>query len=253
MADSSKLLAFQPDPHKTGLELRTSSILRDPGVYQADPAASFEQGMMVSLNSGGKLVLATGSDVFGVAKHNKVNLQSALAIDEEVIVDASGVSQLKHANVSNLVVRTAANQGGTAITPAGDFALSGVNGTLTWVAVPAEVVDGQTVWVSYTYAMTNDDYKFQGRNFFNQVDDVSAAAGRCAVIMAPADIFTTHFDTSRTYSLTGAGAELYCGGLTPALAGLFTNNPAEGQRVGRVIQLPSASDPFMGVRFGDLP
>jgi hypothetical protein len=63
------------------------------------------------------------------------------------------------------------------------------------------------------------------------------------------------YDTIRQdYALTGAGKNLYCGGgVTPALKGLFTTDSAEGEFVGHVIQVPTADDPFLGVRLGGDP
>lgn len=251
-SDGSKLAAFQSDVHATGLDLRKSSISRDLGVWRAADAAEFEQGQMLSLNADNELVLADGGNVLGVAKHNKINLQKAAIVDEVATVTASGVSQLKHGNVSNLVVRTAPDQGGTAITATGDYVLSAANGTLTWEASPAEVSDGDTVYVSYTYDLTNSDYKFQGRNFFNGLDDAEFADGRMTVVLEGV-LFTTQFDTAQTYAMTGTGSNLYCGGATPGLEGLFTNDSAEGTYVGKVIQLPTAEHPYLGVLFHGKP
>lgn len=248
-----RLAAFQSDVFATGLDLRRSEIQRDLGVFKAAASASFEQGMMVSLNASQEVVIADGGDVLGVAKWNKADLQKSLVVDEVHTVVASGVTQLSRGNVSNVVVRTAADMGGTAITATGDYVLSTANGTLTWEASPAEVSDGQTVYVTFTFDMTAADYQFQGRNFFNFVDDVTIAEGRIAVVMSPATLFTTQFDTSRTYALTGASSNLYCGGATAGLEGLFTNDSGEGAYVGRCIQLPSASDPYLGVHFTSLP
>lgn len=248
-----RLAAFQSDVFATGLDLRRCEINRDLGVFKASDAASFEQGQMVALDASQEVILADGGDVLGVAKWNKVNLQKSLAVDEPHVVDAGVAVPLARSNVSNVGVRTAADQGGTLITAAGDYTLNAVNGTLTWDAVPTEVSDGDTVFVTYTYDMTNADYQFQGRNFFNFVDDVTIAEGRITVILSPAILYTTQFDTAQTYALTGAGANLYCGGTTPGLEGLFTSDAGEGTYVGRCIQLPSATDPYLGVHFTNLP
>lgn len=248
-----RLAAFQSDVFATGLDLRRSEINRDLGVFSAADAATFEQGQMVSLDANNEVVLADAGDVLGVAKWNKVNLQNGLNVDEEHVVAVSTTVPLARANVSNVVVRDAVDQGGTVITAVGDYTLNAGNGTLAWDAAPAQVTDGQTVFVTYTFAMTNADYTFHGRNFFNFVDDVTIAEGRVTVVLAPAIIYTTHFVTSRTYTLTGTGSNLYCGGTTGGLEGLFTNDSGEGAYVGRVIQLPSASDPYMGVHFTNLP
>jgi hypothetical protein len=110
------------------------------------------------------------------------------------------------------------------------------------------------VYATYTYELTSQDIEFQGRNFWNQLDEVSVADGRITVITDAAFLFTSMYDTSRVYTLTGTGKNLYCGGgVTPALAGYFTNDNAEGEFVGHVIQVPTADDPFLGVRLGGNP
>jgi hypothetical protein len=131
--------------------------------------------------------------------------------------------------------------------------LSTTNGTLTWANPPAGVAapaNGATVYVTYTFDMTVSDYRFQGLNFFNQFDDTFTSEGRLTVVMGPAMLFTTQYDTAQTYLVNDS---LFCGGATPALAGLFTNQAAEGRYVGKVIQPPTAADPFMGIRFTGHP
>lgn len=240
-----RLAAFQNDVFPTGLDLRRYEALRELGVLKASSSASFEQGMLVAQNSSGELIKADATGVIGIAKWNKVSLGTSVVIDEAVVVEASGVRTLAHPNVSNVIVRTAADMGAT-ITATGDYTLNATNGTLTWDASPTEVSDGDTVYVSYTWSMTEADYRFQGKNFFNSNDDVTLAEGRCTIILPPAVVFTTQYDASRTYAV---GDLLYCGGTTSGLEGLFTDDSGEGQVVGTCIQVPTADDPYLGVDF----
>lgn len=250
--NTGRLGAFQSDVFASGLDLSRSQIERDIGVFKAADAATILQGQLVSLDANGELVLADGGNVFGVAKWNKASLGTAVNVDEPLTVVAGAVTTLSRANVSNVVVRTSA--GGAAISAAGDYTLNATNGTLTWEASPAEVADGDTVFVTYTFDLTQNDYQFQGLNFFNRLNDVDGLSeGRLTVVKAPAIIFTTQYDTAQTYTLTGTGANLYVGGATGGLEGLFTNVATEGTYVGRVIQLPTADDPFLGVEFTSVP
>jgi hypothetical protein len=111
------------------------------------------------------------------------------------------------------------------------------------------------VYATYTYQLAERDLDFQGRNFWNFTDDVTIQDGRITVITDAAVLFTSMYDTSRDdYSLIGAGKNLYCGGgVTAALAGLFTTDSAEGEFVGCVLQVPTSDDPFLGVRLGGDP
>ena len=86
----------------------------------------------------------------------------------------------------------------------------------------------------------------QGKNFWNTNDEVSQADGRCAVITDAELIFTTQYDTSKVYALTGAGSNLYSSVAQP---GLFTSDSASSAKfIGRVFQVPTAADPFLGLR-----
>ena len=52
-----RLKAFQSNVNLTGLDLRRSTISADPGMYVADPAATFRAGQVLTLNAVGNLVL----------------------------------------------------------------------------------------------------------------------------------------------------------------------------------------------------
>lgn len=238
----TQLATFRGDIFATGLDLGNFKCDFIPGVFQASSAATIRAGQMVSMNSSGQLVLATGADVIGVAKWNQMTLGQAVNVDEQITAVTSVAVNLKRANVSNVAVRSAAGQTGTLFTAGGvDYTLNTTNGTITAIMGGA-ITNGQTLFVTYSFALTNADYQFQGKNFFNSLDDVFQAAGRLAVCMGPAILFTTEYDTSKTYALTGASSDLFC-----TSGGQFSNTNS-GDYVGKVIQLPSASYPFLGIK-----
>ena len=143
---------------------------------------------------------------------------------------------------------------GTVYTGAGtDYTLNATNGTLTHNGAGAIPV-ATPVYATYTYELSSRDLDFQGRNFFNFTDDVSISDGRVTVITNASMLFTSQYDSARVdYALTGTGKNLYCGGNTADLAGLFTTDSSEGEFVGHVLQIPTADDPFLGVRLGGDP
>lgn len=248
IGNTGRLGAFQSDVFASGLDLKRGEIIRDAGYFKASETAVIEQGQMVSLDASQELVVANAGDVVGVAKWNKVSLGTAVNVDEAVVVSFGGVTQLKRANVSNVAVRAAAN-GGTDIPATNNYTLSTANGTLTWdnptsgTAAPA---NGATVYVTYTFALTEMDYRFQGKNFFNTNDDVSIAEGRLTIVEGPAKIFTTQYVTSDIFTVNDA---LYCGGDVAGEEGLFTVVPTNSELVGHVMQPPTAADPYLGVAF----
>lgn len=251
--NSPRLGSFQSDIFPRGLDLNRSIILQDPGIWKAADAASFEAGMLVAQDANGFIVKADSRPVLGVAKWNKTSLYKAARVDEPVSFPLSGATiSLKKPLVSNFQLRSAVGFGGVAYASPGDYSLNATNGTLTHNG-GGTIPVATTVYASYTHELSQSDMDFQGRNFFNQLDDVSVADGRIAVITMATQLFTTQYDTSRVYSLTGTGKNLYCGGVTAGLEGLFTTNSAEGEFVGHVIQVPTADDPFLGVRLGGVP
>lgn len=252
--NSGRLGAFQSDVFASGLDMGRGDIRHNPGYFKAAETATILQGQLVALDANQELVLATSDDVIGVAKFNKAPLGKSLAVDEAHVVAFNAAVPLARGNVSNVVVRQIVDgAAGDVIPAASNFVLSTANGTITWDAAPSGTnapANGATVYVTYTFDLTLTDYRFQGLNFFNQLDDTFASEGRLSLIQGPAMIFTTQFDTAQTYEVNDS---LFCGGVTPALAGLFTNQSTEGRFVGKVIQPPAADDPYMGIRFTGHP
>lgn len=252
--DSPRLGAFQSDIFPRGLDLNRSVILQDTGIWRAADGADFEAGMLVGQDADGNIEKCTSRPVLGVAKWNKTSLWNATVVDEPVSFASSGDTvTLNHPNVSNFQLRDTQDFSGTQYTGGGtDYTLNATNGTVTHDG-GGSIPTGTTVYATYTYELSQRDLDFQGRNFFNFQDDVSIADGRITVITDASVLFTSQYDTSQVYTLTGATKNLYCGGNTAALAGLFTSDDAEGEFVGHTIQVPTASDPFLGVRLGGDP
>jgi len=251
--NSPRLGAFQSDIFPRGLDLGRCVILQDTGIWSAADAAEFEAGMLVAQNADGEIEASVGGPVLGVAKWNKAAGYKAAVVDEAVSFPvADATVNLKHSHVSNLQIQDAPDLAGTQYAVTTDYTVSAVNGTVTHVNTGSIPV-ATTVYVSYTYEISPREMEFYGRNFFNFTDDVTIADGKITVITDATILFTTAYDTSQQYALTGTLKNLYCGGATPALAGLFTSDSGEGEFVGHVIQVPSADDPFLGVRMGGDP
>jgi len=253
---SPRLAAFQSDIFPRGLDLRRSVIMQDIGVFKAGLVATFEAGMLVAQDTDGTIIKCVSKPVLGVAKWNKTTALSAAIVDEPIsFATAGAVVSLKHnSGVANVQIRSAINFGGSLYGDPGDYTVT-TSGLVTHIPAGSggNIPLATTVYVSYTFQLSVAELDFQGRNFWNYTDDVSQNDGRVTVITDASILFTSQYDTSRVYTLTGVGKNLYCGGTTPALAGLFTNDSAEGEFVGHVIQIPSADDPFLGVRLGGDP
>lgn len=238
----TSVVTFQAGPVKTGLDLVASKSFFTPGTFSCDPSATIRAGQLVALDSSGRLILSTGANVVGVARFNKMTLGKAVNVNEAIVLTGTDVINLKRANVSNVSVRATADVSAAAFVGAGtDYTANTTNGTIARVGSGA-ITDGETVYVTYTFDLTEADYKFIGKNFWQTNDVATINEGRMAIIMGPALIYTTEYDTSRTYATTGASSTLYSGA-----TGLFTN--ASGQEhVGKCIQIPTADYPFLGIR-----
>jgi hypothetical protein len=103
------------------------------------------------------------------------------------------------------------------------------------------ITDGQTVYCTYTYALTDADFEFDGRDFRNQQNnDVLGQEGRIAIITDWSKLYSIEWDTSQLYDMT-TNNKLYvdANGKATSVSGT--------DKVGQVSQLPNANDPYMGM------
>lgn len=240
--------AFRNQLFPAGLDLHRSEITRALGVWKAASAATFRAGQPVMLNANGEVALfdaAAGSTMIGVAKWSKVTLGRSVVLDQSVIFGASNATKNLKPNLvsGSVVVRSAVEGAGTVYVEGTDYSLVLANGTITHIETGGSIVEANPVYVSYTWSLTEEDYALEGKNFWQSNDYVSIQDGRIAVVQAPAQIFTTEFDTSKAYALTGATSNVYANS-----SGLFTSSSGGGAKlVGKVISTPTAGDPFLGI------
>ena len=258
--------AFQNQTFPNGLDLGRCVIQQDLGAYYAAPGASFYQGSLVAVDTAVQQIVpytgaGTATFLLGVAKWSKTPSIFGTAVDEALVIPANaGVAtfSLKHPNLvgGSVQIDSAVQFGGTHYVGnspgAGtDYTVNTTNGTITTVALGAFVAFAvpTTVYVSYTWTLSASDLlQFQGLNFWNLTDNVSIQDNRVTVITDWSMLFTTQYDTSQVYTV---GAVLYANS-----TGHFTVAGAPGVTatvVGRVFQLPSVNDPFLGVISGGNP
>lgn len=255
--------AFDGQVNKKGLDLNRSVILRDLGTEVVNPASLINAGSIVSRDASGYVVGATGLDVYGVAKWGSAPFGVSVVTDFPLTLTGTTAGQLlvnnqARGNVSNVTVRSAPNMGGTVYAAGGvDYTLVSGAGTIARSG-GSSIPSGATVYVTFTYALVDADFTFDGRFWQNQDADRTAfQEGRITVITDWARLFTIEWTTgdgvahaaNNTYTITGATSKLYC-----SPQGKFTNdNTGAPDFVGRVYQLPTAQDPYMGVTAGGNP
>lgn len=231
-----------------GLHLYLTEAPNAKGTWKAREASTWRAGQAVMLNASREVILSDGTAVLGFAKYPKMSTGKSIIIDEAVTFGTSGATKtLAHPNISNVVVRSATGMSGTTYTVTTDYTLNTTNGTITHVPTGSGGnISAVTspVYVSYTWDLTANDHAFEGTNFWGTQDWVTIQDGRITVIEAPATIYTVEYDTTRAYTLTSTGSNIYVNS-----SGIVTNNSSSAKFVGHCIKLPTAGDPWLGFEF----
>ena len=211
----------------------------EPGTISVDPNTSFQGGQIAAYDANGAATLAgSGDNPVGILKWDKTSTTYAVAAREAVtIVALETAYSFAHANVSSVIVENLA--GGDYTEGAGDdYVLNTTNGTITTTASGTTTVTaGETVYVTYTYEMTTADKEQAGVNFFNSNDDTQGS-NKITMLQGGWRVYTDQFETDQNYTMNG---QLYV-----SANGKFTSQ-ALTYKFGRVVSLPTASDPFIGV------
>lgn len=234
-----------------GLDLKRSQYIDDFGAYDANASATWRAGQIVNLNAAQEVILDAGTiagdSPFGVAKFDKTTAPYATVVGEYIQLNALVPTALAHANLFTGVRVATLPMTGTVYTEGGggDYTCNYVNGTL--VRVGGGIADGEYVYVNYMYALTAADINREGRNFWLSNDDVTIQDNRITVITGRATLFTSQYDPSETYAVNDV---LYAGEqATNLMGGYFTIAVTSGHVVGKVFQIPTADDPYLGVTF----
>ena len=179
-------------------------------------------------------VAGTGSNAACIFKWDKATTLYGVVVSETVTFDAvDSVENLAHANVSN--VRVIDSDGSTDRTSG--VTVNATNGTLTNGGTGSGIAAGETVTVTYTYQKTEAELQRDGKNLYN-TNDFTAGSNRITLFQCNWRIYTDQFDTAQNYTL---GAALYVGANGKFTSQVLTN------RAGRVADVPTASNPFLGV------
>ena len=239
-----------------GLDLKRSQYIDDFGAYDANASATWRAGQIVNLNAAQEVILDAGTiagdSPFGVAKFDKTTAPYATVVGEYIQLNVLVPTALAHANLFTAAgvaagVRVATlPMTGTVYTEGGDYTVNYVNGTIERVG-GTTITDGEYVYVNYMYALTAADINREGRNFWLSNDDVTIQDNRITVITGRATLFTSQYDPSETYAVNDV---LYAGEqATNLMGGYFTIAVTSGHVVGKVFQIPTADDPYLGVTF----
>ena len=250
MALSALREAFRVDNVARGLDHTRTQYVTAFGDYVANASTTFTAGMLVDLNASREVIISVGAAPYGWAKYNKNTGFYAAVVGEYIQLNGTTATNLAHANIRPAAgavagVRVAAALTGVAYTEGGgsDYTVNYTNGTVVRTG-GSTIPDGGYVYVNYQYAMTAQELDDDGHNFWNFDNDVTIQGSKVTVITGEATIFTTAYDSSQTYTV---GTALTAGTTAEVLEGMVTVGGG-GAAVGTVVQIPTPSDPFLGIR-----
>jgi len=247
MTLSPRREAFRVDVIPQGLDHQRTQPMKCFGDHVAHDGADFLAGMLVDLNATGEVIRSVGVAPFGWTKYNKSNSFFAPVIGEYIQLVGAVATNLAHAGLRSaagalLGVRVY-DIAGTVFTEGVNYAISYVNGTVTRVG--AGIPSGGFVFVDYQYALTSQELMDRGGNFWNMLDDVTVQSGKVSVISGPGSIvYTTAFDAHQTYDIN----DLLTAGTTAEVLEGYVTIGGAGLAVGRVVQVPTPDDPFLGIK-----
>jgi hypothetical protein len=152
---------------------------------------------------------------------------------------------LKKGNVLSSANIKVTNAAGTVVYNVGaDYSVNTVNGIITrGVGIPA--LSTVVIWYKYTVSSTqvywdNVSTKYSsGYNYDRQPDD-TLGSSKVTIAESDAKIYTDQYDVTQTYTLNAA--------LRSDANSLWSTASTGYPICGRVIKIPSAGDPFLGVQ-----
>jgi hypothetical protein len=246
--------AFREPVLAVGLDLQRSQIKEAMGNYVVDLTTPtvVRAGMLVQQNVGNQLIeVCTGTIPFGFAKFDCTTQLYGAVVGEYIQLNAFVATSLAHNNLfdsgvgSIFTVRVADALTGGAYTQDTNYTCDEANGTI--VRLGGGIADGAWVYVNYLFALSAADLARHGRNWWNTTNSAEYQGGRFTVITDWALIFTANYDPSFTYTV---GQQLYAGRTAKNKSGLVCGNNTEGETyIGRCYQVPTPTDPFLGVKY----
>lgn len=237
-------------------------------------ADDYRAGMVAARDASGNIVVCgsandpdSGSKPIGILGEDRLtqSLQETTQVNEQVTITTAVAIALAHddhvggtsSTSPSLRAVVLANSGGGTNAPghvlvAGtDFTINGVTGVITPLANGGANATGDVWDVTYAFLL-NDDFEknFRGVNFKGATDDTEGSK-KATVWKGSGEYETDQFDTAVAYSI---GTLLFVSKANhPMGPGLFTvtsgGSVDGGTATARVIKVPTASDPFLGLEF----
>jgi hypothetical protein len=207
-----------------------------PGTVIADEGIVLKAVLIGNTEHAAIAGAGAGEVIIGFAHDTTVTLDSKVEIEDGLVVPSTGAVtiQLAHGNLISGSVRVHDVTGNADLAIGTDVTVNVSTGLLTFTATQK----GKAVIVTYRRNLTVRESQ---QLFFGRPTNFSSPAdGDNAIFLAgDVEIYTDMYDTAVSYD---GVTELYvtAGGLLTSVATGHTKVP------GRVLQLPTAADPFIG-------
>jgi hypothetical protein len=218
--------------------------------YAVDPNVNIQAGMVAFLATSGGATVATtaasGTVPIGTFWKDRSNGYIRAAVETKTF-DASNQIFTSKPSIVWTAAGKVTNATGTVVyVEAVDFTVNVVNGILTRLpagSIPA--LGTVVVWYRYNVTATqvywdNVATKYtSGYNYDRQPDD-TLGSGKITVAEGDAKIYTDQYDPTMTYTLNHW--------VRPDANSLWTTNVTAYSICGRIIKVPTAGDPFLGIQ-----
>jgi len=218
--------------------------------YAVDPNVNIQAGMVAFLatNANGVTVATTaasGTIPIGTFWKDRAasyvrNWMESLTFNTNGIVTATKGNFLTAASV-----RVTNAAGTTAYVQGTDYNVTLANGVVTRIAGGA-IAAGATVLVTYRYTVQpgteeweNASTMFSTAQNYDRAANDTLGSGRMTIAEGDAKLYTDQYDPAQTYTLNAP--------LRSNAASLWTSGAGVSSVCGRVIRVPTANDPFLGV------
>jgi hypothetical protein len=216
--------------------------------WNVDSNVNIQAGMVAFLTTSGGTVVATtaasGTVPIGTFWKDRAN-GFIRSVVESKTFNASNILTASKGNfLSTATVKV--YSGATVYTQGVDFTLNTNNGVVTRIAGGA-ITASATVSLAYRYTVSSTGVYWDnvstkwstGWNYDRQPDD-TLGSSKITIATGDAIIFTDQYDVTQTYTLN---QQLYSDA-----SSLWTNQAGTTSACGRVVQVPTASDPWLGVQ-----
>ena len=224
----------------------------DRPFYDVDTNVSIWAGMVAFLTTNASGVTVATTAASGTVPIGTFWKDSALTYLRSTVeagtFAAANTINLSKGNVLNTgTIKVTSSTGVTTYTQGTDYTVSTTNGVVTRLAGGnITALQAVIIWYTYTLQQTQvywDNVSTQwtaaGQNYDRQADD-TLGSGKITVAEGDAKLYTDAYDVTNTYAVNNP--------LYSDSASLWTSTAGYTSACGRVISVPTATDPFLGVQ-----